>query len=79
MAKGWRRPYDRSVTARAQRPANFADASFEPSDEQLAELMTEAFAQVAADSEAALARFHEEIERLRKEAIRRARELASRP
>ena len=46
------------------RVTNFGDPSFEPTDEELAELMQEAFADVPARSAAALARIRREIEEL---------------
>ena len=50
---------------------NFGDPSFEPTDEELAELMSEAFADVPARSAAALARIHREIVELRAQAMAR--------
>jgi hypothetical protein len=51
------------------RRINFGDPSFEPTDEELAELMHEAFADVAARNAAALARIHSDIAKLRDEAL----------
>ena len=51
------------------RVTNFGDPSYEPTDEELAELMHEAFADVAARRTAASARLHQEIAQLRKEAL----------
>lgn len=51
------------------RVANFGDPSFEPTDEDLAELMHEAFAEVPARNAAALARIHSEVARLREDAL----------
>lgn len=53
------------------RVVNFGDPSFEPTDEDLAELMRDAFADVPARSAAALARVHQEVERLRTRAMGR--------
>lgn len=47
---------------------NFGDPAFEPTDEQLRELAREAFAEVAENHRAALARLRVEIARLRVEA-----------
>ena len=46
-----------------ERVTNFGDPSYEPTDEELAELMHEAFADVPARRAAALARLHDEITR----------------
>jgi predicted Zn-dependent protease with MMP-like domain len=51
------------------RATNFGDPSFEPTDEELAELMHEAFAEVPAQNAEALARIHSEVARLREEAM----------
>jgi hypothetical protein len=51
------------------RATNFGDPSFEPTDEELAELMREAFADVPARSAAALSRIRKEIEELRAQAM----------
>jgi DNA-binding transcriptional regulator YbjK len=51
------------------RVTNFGDPSFEPTDEELAELMHEAFAEVPARNAEALARIHSEVARLREEAM----------
>lgn len=56
---------------RMTRVTNFGDPSFEPTDEELAELMREAFADVPARSAAALARIRQEIEELRAQAMAR--------
>jgi predicted Zn-dependent protease with MMP-like domain len=53
------------------RVTNFGDPSFEPTDEELAELMREAFADVPARSAAALARVQQEIAELRAQAMAR--------
>jgi len=53
------------------RVTNFGDPSFEPTDEELADLMREAFADVPARSAAALARIRQEIEELRAQAMAR--------
>jgi hypothetical protein len=53
----------------SRRVTNFGDPSYEPTDEELAELMHEAFADVPARNAAALARIHEDIARLRAEAL----------
>ena len=53
------------------RVTNFGDPNFEPTDEELAELMHEAFADVPARNAAGLARIHEEVARLREEALAR--------
>jgi len=53
------------------RATNFGDPSFEPTDEELAELMHEAFAEVPARNAAALARIHSEIAVLRDLALAR--------
>lgn len=58
----------RSCVARA---TNFGDPSFEPTDEELAELMHEAFAEVPARNAEALARIHSEIAVLREQALAR--------
>jgi hypothetical protein len=50
---------------------NFADASFEPTDEDLAALAKEAFEHVGDEAQRALAAFHDEISRLRQQAIER--------
>jgi hypothetical protein len=54
---------------RMRRVTNFGDPSYEPTDEELAELMHEAFADVPAQGAAALAKVHEEVARLREEAF----------
>ena len=53
------------------RVTNFGDPTYEPTDEELAELMREAFADVPARNAAALARLHEDIARMRVEALAR--------
>jgi hypothetical protein len=53
------------------RVTNFGDPSFEPTDEELAELMREALADVPARSAAALSRSRQEIEELRARATAR--------
>jgi hypothetical protein len=53
------------------RVTNFGDPSYEPTDEELAELMREAFADVPARNAAALARIHDEVAKLREEALAR--------
>jgi hypothetical protein len=53
------------------RVTNFGDPSFEPTDEELAELMREAFADVPVRSAAALSRIQQEIEGLRVQAMAR--------
>jgi len=53
------------------RVTNFGDPSYEPTDEELAELMHEAFADVPSRNAAALARLHEDIAELRKQAMAR--------
>ncbi len=53
------------------RPTNFGDPTFEPTDEELARLMREAFADVPARGAAALARIHHEVEGLREQAMAR--------
>jgi hypothetical protein len=53
------------------RVTNVGDPSYEPTDEELAELMHEAFADVPARNAAALARLHEDIAELRKQAMAR--------
>lgn len=60
-----------SCYAQSVQPVNFADPSFEPTDEQLAELAREAFGTVRADAERALARFEDQIAELRRQAIER--------
>jgi hypothetical protein len=55
------------------RVTNFGDPSYEPTDEELAELMHEAFADVPARNSAAIAKLHEDIAKLRDEAIARRR------
>jgi hypothetical protein len=59
---------------------NLADPDVEPTDEQLAELMKRAFADVRAKHEAALSRLHAEIAVARTEVLARleAREKARR-
>jgi hypothetical protein len=52
-----------------RRVTNFGDPSYEPTDEELAELMHEAFADVPARNAEALAKVHEEVARLREEAF----------
>jgi hypothetical protein len=56
---------------RMTRVTNFGDPSFEPTDEELAELMREAFADVPVRSAAALSRIRQEIEELRIQAMAR--------
>jgi hypothetical protein len=51
------------------RATNFGDPSFEPTDEELAELMHEAFAEVPARNAAALARLEQETAELRAQAL----------
>jgi hypothetical protein len=51
------------------RTTNFGDPSYEPTDEELAELMREAFADVPARNAAALDRLHQEIASLRVQAM----------
>ena len=51
------------------RITNFGDPSYEPTDEELAELMREAFADVPARSAAALARLRQQIAELRVQAM----------
>lgn len=53
------------------RATNFGDPSFEPTDEELAELMHEAFAEVPARNAAALAMLESEITELRTQALAR--------
>lgn len=53
------------------RVTNFGDPSFEPTDEELAELMHEAFAEVPARNAAALARLEQETAELRAQALAR--------
>jgi hypothetical protein len=50
---------------------NFGDPSFEPTDEELAELMHEAFAEVPARNAAAQTRIRQEIAELRAQALAR--------
>jgi hypothetical protein len=52
-----------------ERVTNFGDPSYEPTDEDLADLMHEAFADVPGRRAAALARLHHEITRLREDAL----------
>jgi hypothetical protein len=59
------------LPVRVTRVTNFGDPSFEPTDEELAELMREAFADVPARSAAALSRIRQEIEELRAQAMAR--------
>lgn len=59
------------LPATMTRVTNFGDPSFEPTDEELAELMREAFADVPARSAAALSRIRHEIEELRAQAMAR--------
>ena len=54
---------------RMRRVTNFGDPSYEPTDEELAELMHEAFAEVPARNAAALAKIHEEVAKLSEEAM----------
>ncbi len=49
---------------------NLADPAYEPSDEDLAELMHKAFAEVGARNAASLAKLRVEIEAARAEALR---------
>lgn len=51
------------------RVTNFGDPDYEPTDEELAELMHEAFADVPAQNAEALAKIHAEVARLREEAL----------
>lgn len=61
-------------------PVNLSDPDLEPSDEQFAELMSRAFAGVAAANEAALARMRQEIaSRSREILLERGRQLAGQP
>jgi len=53
------------------RVTNFGDPSFEPTDEELAELMHEAFAEVPAQNVATLARLRREVADLREQAVAR--------
>jgi hypothetical protein len=53
------------------RVTNFGDPSYEPTDEELAELMHEAFADIPARNAAALAKIHDDIAKLREEAMAR--------
>jgi hypothetical protein len=53
------------------RATNFGDPSFEPTDEELTELMHEAFADVPARNAAARASLRREIAELRKHALAR--------
>jgi hypothetical protein len=53
------------------RVTNFGDPTFEPTDDELAELMREAFAEVPARRAAALARLRREIAELREQAMAR--------
>jgi len=53
------------------RATNFGDPSYEPTDEELAELMHEAFAEVPARNAAALARLEQEVAELREQALAR--------
>jgi predicted Zn-dependent protease with MMP-like domain len=53
------------------RVTNFGDPSYEPTDEELAELMHEAFADVPARNAAAMTKLHETVARLRDEAMKR--------
>lgn len=55
------------------RATNFGDPSYEPTDEELAELMHEAFADVPARSAAALAKVRDDVRRLSEEAAARWR------
>lgn len=59
------------------RPTNFGDPSYEPTDEELAELMREAFADVPARSAAALARLRQQIAELRVQAMARSEQRRS--
>jgi hypothetical protein len=59
------------------RATNFGDPSFEPTDEELADLMHEAFAEVPARNAAALARLENEIAELRAQALARFAQRAS--
>jgi hypothetical protein len=54
-----------------RRVTNFGDPSYEPTDGELSELMHEAFADVPARSAAALAKVHDEVARLREQALAR--------
>ena len=53
------------------RATNFGDPSFEPTDEELAELMHEAFAEVPVRNAAGLAQIRREIAELREQALAR--------
>ena len=53
------------------RPTNFGDPNYEPTDEELAELMHEAFAEIPARNAAALARLEKEVAELREQALAR--------
>jgi len=53
------------------RVTNFGAPGFEPTDEELAELMHEAFADVPTHRAAALARLRQEIAELRAQAVAR--------
>jgi hypothetical protein len=59
------------------RTTNFGDPSYEPTDEELAELMREAFADVPARSAAALARLRQQIAELRVQAMARSEQRRS--
>ena len=51
------------------RKPNFADPDFEPTDAELAELVHEAFADVADRNREALARLHQQVMQLRAAAL----------
>lgn len=56
---------------------NLADPDFEPTDEQLAELMRRAFADVPAKKEASLRQLREWVARAREESLQRLRSAAA--
>lgn len=63
------------TTLSAMSPApNFADATFEPTDEQLEQLSREAFADVAKQHDEALARLRRHVAELRALALARSQQ-----
>lgn len=56
-------------SAKEARQANFGSPDFEPSDEQLHELVKEAFADVGARNKAAMTELKQAVDRLRHEVL----------
>jgi hypothetical protein len=61
------------------RPVNFADPTFEPTDEELQRLAREAFADAAQRRNAAMARFWAHVDALRAEVLERLNAARAKP